>query len=193
MMKLYIINDLSSMIFVLYLHQKIWLSDILFVYAFIQLLFLNHLRHHHTLLVVKVTAKTFMSQVSKFMSISLSTAKWKHSLDCFSLYRFKSDLFEPINVYSCAISSFLNFLFLLFVIFIIIFSCFQFLIIFYAFYQVLLLFFAQVLRRTIRIIYGLIFFRKLLIYNFQVFAILLLRILGYFLNLGAQIWGIIGC
>ena len=149
MMKLYIINDQSSMIFVLYLHQKIWFSDILFVYAFIQLLFLNHLWHHHTLLVVEVTAKTFMSEVSKFMSISLSTSKWKHCLDSFSLNRFKSDLFKPIDIYSCAISRFLDFLFLLLLIFIIVFSCFQFLIIFYAFYQVLLLFFAQVLRGTI--------------------------------------------
>ena len=137
------------MIFVLYLHEKIWFADILSVYAFIQLLFLNHLWHHHTLLVVKVTAKAFMSEVSKFMGISFSTSKWKHCLDRFSLNRFKPDLFESINVYSCTICCFLHFLFLLLLIFLLIFSCFQFFTIFYAFYQILLLFFAQVVRGSI--------------------------------------------
>lgn len=116
-----VFNGLFSMIFVLYLHQEIGFADILLVYAFVQLLFLNHLRHHHTFLLIKVAAKTFVSQVSEFVSISFCVSKRKHCPSCFRLNRFESYLLKPIYIDGCRVSGLLYFFFLFLLIFLLIF------------------------------------------------------------------------
>ena len=136
-----------------------------------------------------------MSVFSKFVNISLCVSKWQHCPSRHCLNRLKPYFLKPINIYhnrspwSTLFSFFLLF-FTLLLSFLI--ACLHLLIIFDAFNQILFLLVSQILRRVIRIIDWLILFWKSFIDNLKIRFYLFVCFFNC-LNLGAQVWGVIGC
>lgn len=199
------------MIFFVDLHQVVRLADwfLIACYSFVQLLLLDHLRHHWRLLLIQVLPKALVSVISKLIYLSfggshlqfIPIARIGSPLD-----GFKSDLLESIDVdggrvviYSFLVSLFLvvvlvkySLLLLLFVI------CFHLFIIFQALYYILLLLISQILWAVIWVIHRLVLIWKFLIDDLQLhlFSQHIFRLFSLFYcllhckNLIAEIWWI---
>lgn len=69
------------MIFVLNLHQKVRLADILLIYPLIQLFFLHHLWHKSTLFLIQdIPTEALMRNIPKLMHISFGVPHGEHCL-----------------------------------------------------------------------------------------------------------------